>query len=307
MSAEVIGRGCGVRDLTGSDDDRVGRYRARPMLAATLLALGAAVMHAGWNLAVKTSGDRFGALWGQFFIAGILCAVAFPFFGMPAEGWIWAGLSGLIHVPYSVYLARAYDSGEFSVVYPIARGGGAALAAVGGIAFLGDELSVLALLAIATITVGLAALAGSGAVRPSRASIGHALIVAATIGGYSLSDAHGIRTTGTGAYALATFVTGATWITAYGVVSGRGPRMRLAMRDNGRRYALTAVAVVVTYSMVQFAFERAPVGYVTALRESSVVIAALVGSRYLGEQGGRRRAGCALTVLAGLVLLVAAR
>lgn len=276
------------------------------MLTATLLALGAAVMHAGWNLAVKTSGDRFGALWGQFFFAGIGCAVVFPFLGMPAEGWIWAGLSGLIHVPYTVYLARAYDSGEFSVVYPIARGGGAALAALGGIALLGDELDAMALLAIATITGGLVALAGSGAVRPSRMSVGHAVLVALTIGGYSLSDAHGIRSTGTGAYTLATFVATATSITGYGLLTGRGPRMHRAMQDHWRRYAVTALAVVVTYTMVQFAFERAPVGYVTALRESSVVLAALIGWRYLGEQGGRRRLASASVVLTGLILLVIA-
>lgn len=277
------------------------------MLVATLLALGAAVMHAGWNLAIKTSGDRFAALWGQFFLGGVLCAVVLPFIGVPAEAWIWAGLSGAIHVPYAVFLANAYDHGEFSVVYPVARGGGAALAALGGIVLLGDELSALALVAIATIAGGLVALAGSGAVRPSRTSLLHAVIVAATIGAYSLSDAHGIRSTGTGAYALATFVSGGVLITGYGLLAGRGPRMRASMVENWRRFALAGVAVTVTYTMVQFAFERAPVGYVTALRESSVVLATLVGWRYLDEQGGRRRLVCALVVLAGLILLVAAR
>ena len=100
------------------------------MLTATLLALGAAVLHAGWNLAAKTAGDRFAALWGQFASSGLVVLVPFLVMGgMPARAWIWAVISGLVHVPYVVYLARAYETGEFSVVYPIARSGGASLAA----------------------------------------------------------------------------------------------------------------------------------------------------------------------------------
>lgn len=83
--------------------------------------------------------------------------------------------------------------------------------------------------------------------------------------------------------------------------------MKQAMTDNWRRYSLTAVAVVITYVMVQLAFRRAPVGYVTALRESGVVLAALAGWKYLGEEGGRRRILSACVVLAGLILLVVAR
>ena len=96
------------------------------MLAATLLALTAAVMHAGWNLAVKQSGDRYLALWGQFSIAGAIgLVIVVAAGGIPAEGWVWAAMSGIVHVPYCWFLARAYDHGDFSLVYPMARGGGA--------------------------------------------------------------------------------------------------------------------------------------------------------------------------------------
>ena len=274
------------------------------MLTATLLALGSAVMHAGWNLTVKTAGDRFSALWGQFFVGGLLCLGPLLLLGgVPAKAWIWAVLSGVVHIPYVVYLSRAYDAGEFSAVYPVARGGGAALAAVGGILLLGDSLSWLGLVAIGVIVAGLVALAGGA----HRTSILHALAVALTIGIYSVSDAHGIRSTGSGNYALSTFVAGGTVITVYGVAVGRRAQMTAAMSANWRRYVLTALAVVTTYTMVQFAYERAAVGYVSALRESSVVLAALIGWRFLGEQGGRRRLVCALVVLTGLVLLVIAR
>ena len=121
------------------------------MLTATILALAAAVLHAGWNLSVKQSGDRYLALWGQFTIAGLIGIVWLTIAGgIPAEGWMWAGVSGCIHLPYCIFLARAYDHGDFSLVYPMARGGGALLAAIGGVLLLGDDLGWLSFTAVVT-------------------------------------------------------------------------------------------------------------------------------------------------------------
>ena len=274
------------------------------MLTATLLALGAAVLHAGWNLTVKQSGDRFIALWAQFFVAGALCLVVLVAVGgLPAHGWIWAGISGAIHLPYCWFLARAYDHGDFSLVYPVARGGGALLAAIGGIVLLGDHLSPLAVMAILLIATGLIALAG----RAMGTGLSAALVVAATIGVYSVSDAQGIRSTGTPVYVLASFVGTMASTTIFGLMSGRRPAMVAALRSGWRRFATIGMAVVVTYGMVQLAFQRAPVGYVTALRESSVLLAAFAGWRMLGESAGARRIVSSTIVVGGLVLLVAAR
>jgi drug/metabolite transporter (DMT)-like permease len=274
------------------------------VLAATLLALAAAVLHAGWNLSVKQSGDRYLALWGQFTIAGtIALAVLLLLGGLPAGGWKWAAISGCIHLPYCVFLARAYDHGDFSLVYPMARGGGALLAAVGGIALLGDDLSPLALAAIALVAAGLFLLAG----RARGPELWSALVVAVTIGAYSITDAQGIRSTDTPLYALASFVGTGTSTTLYGLARGRAPEMRAAMQLHWKRFAAMGAASAVTYGMVQLAFQRAPVGYVTALRESSVLIAAFAGSRMLGESAGRRRVAASGVVLGGLVLLVVAR
>ncbi len=274
------------------------------MLLATALALGAAVLHAGWNLAVKQGGDRYLALWGQFTIAGAIGLVWLTLAGgIPAEGWLWAAVSGLIHLPYCVFLARAYDHGEFSLVYPMARGGGALLAAVGGVVLLGDDLGGLGLAAVAVVACGLALLAGRG----GGPAVVSALVVAVAIGGYSLADARGIRAVDTPLYALASFVGTGTTNTLFGLATGRRRAMVAAMRANGRRYAALGVASLVTYGMVQEAFRRAPVGYVTALRESSVLIAAFAGSRMLAEAPGWRRSIASAVVLAGLVLLVASR
>ena len=274
------------------------------MLLATVLALSAAVLHAGWNLAIKQSGDRFLALWGQFTLAGAIgLVVILAVGGFPAHGWWWAFLSGTVHVPYCVFLARAYDHGDFSLVYPMARGGGALLAAIGGLVLLDDHLSPLGIGAIVLVAAGLFLLAG-----PARGpELWAALAVAVTIGAYSLSDAKGIRSTDSALYALATFVGTGTMTTAYGVLTGRAVAMGQAMRLNWRRFLVLGVAASFTYGLVQFAFRLAPVGYVTALRESSVVIAAFAGSRVLGEAAGRRRMIASGVVVAGLITLVVAR
>jgi drug/metabolite transporter (DMT)-like permease len=275
------------------------------MLTATLLALGAAVLHAGWNLAIKQAdGDRYVALWGQFLVAGIVSAVIIVAIGgVPGSAWPWAAISGLVHIPYCAFLALAYTRGEFSLVYPVARGAGALLAAIGGVWLLGDDLGWVGLLAIGVVAAGLFLLAGH--VRGPE--VVDALVVAAAIGVYSTSDAHGSRVTGTSAYALAPFVVIALTTTVFGLATGRGPALRAAVPVQWRRFVLTGLASGVTYWMVVVAFRYAPVGYVTALRESSVVLAAFVGWRLLDEQAGRRRVVAACVVLAGLLLLIASR
>jgi drug/metabolite transporter (DMT)-like permease len=274
------------------------------VLTATLLALAAAVLHAAWNLAVKQSGDRYLALWGQFSIAGAIgLVIVVAAGGIPAEGWVWAAMSGIVHVPYCWFLARAYDHGDFSLVYPMARGGGALLAAIGGVLFLDDRLGVWSLLAICLVAAGLFLLAG----RARGPEMVAALTVAATIGAYSVIDAKGIRSVHTPLYALATFVGTGTTTTIFGVATGRATAMRAAMTANWRRFTMMGIASATTYGMVQIAFERAPVGYVTALRESSVVIAAFAGSRMLGESAGTRRIVASGVVLGGLIMLVLTR
>jgi len=273
------------------------------VLTATLLALGAAVLHAGWNLAVKQSGDRFISLWGQFFVAGVLCSIMLVAVGgLPGAGWKWAALSGCVHLPYCWFLARAYDHGDFSLVYPVARGGGALLAAIGGLLLLHDHLSPLGITAIVIVALGLFLLAG----RARGPELVSALAVAMAIGVYSVSDAKGIRASN-GAYVFASFIGTMTSTSVFGLATGRGPRMVTAMRANWRRFTAIGIAATVTYGMVELAFQRAPVGYVTALRESSVVLAAFAGTRMLHEHAGVKRIIASLVVLSGLILLVVSR
>ena len=279
------------------------------MLTATILALSAAVLHAGWNLLVKQGGDdRFLLLWGQFFLAALLCApIVFGTGGLPLSSWKWVALSGSVHLPYCIFLAKAYNHGDFSQVYPIARGGGAVLAAIGGVLFLSDHISAMSAVGIGVCALGLTLLAGP-LTAANRKSVMFALTVAATIGIYSVSDAKGVRTSGTAwRYALATHLGTASSTSMYGVVTGRISEMRRVMASYWRRLLLAGIASTITYTLVQLAFKRAPVGYVTALRESSVVLAAFIGWHRLKEPVGAKRVVATVLVVVGLATLVLGR
>lgn len=276
------------------------------MLVATVLALTSAGLHAGWNLLVKTSDDRELAAWGQFLLGGLLVVPVLVVIGPPpAEAWAYLAASALVHVGYVTALARAYTHGDFSMSYPLARGGGAFLAALGGVALLGDALNGMAWVAIVVIAAGLASLVGRGT---SRVSVQWALLTAAAIGAYTLIDAAGVRASGDAVrYGLGLMPCTALTISAAALARGRGPDLRATLPTMWRRYLLAGVLVTVAYTLVLAALVLAPVGYVAMLRESSVVFGALAGWLVLRERLGRHRLVSSLGVAGGMVLLIVAR
>lgn len=277
------------------------------MLEATLLALGSAVLHAGWNLLVKTSNERFLAAWGQCLVGGLLMLPVLIFTGLPDADTIpFLAMSSVVHVVYIGALVRAYHHGDFSFAYPVARGGGALLAAVGGVAFLSDELSILSWLAIAIVVVGLVSL-----VRPhvGLVAIGWALFTALTIGVYTTLDAAGARRTDDGfVYGIVLVASAGIALSITGVAMGRGKDFVRYLRTTQRvRIVAGGLAAVFAYSMVLAAVRLAPVGYVASLRESSVVLGAAAGWLLLHERLGRMRVVSSLVVAVGLVLLIVSR
>ena len=273
------------------------------MLLATVLALTSAGLHAGWNLLVKTSGDRELAAWGQFLAGGLLVVPVLAVIGVPPTGaWPYLAASGLVHVAYVQALVRAYGHGDFSLAYPMARGGGAVLASLGGVALLGDRLPLAAWVAIALAAAGLLSLPGRGASAPS---VGWALATAACIATYTLIDVAGARTAGDGVrYGFALMPVAAATISVASLARGRGPALRAALPTAWPRWALSGALLTTAYTLVLVAAQHAPVGHVAMLRESSVVLAALAGWLVLDERLGRHRLASSTVVLAGLVLLV---
>jgi multidrug transporter EmrE-like cation transporter len=271
------------------------------VLTATLLALTSAGLHAGWNFLVKTQEERGLVAWGQFAFGALLALPVLVIVGLPG----WAALpyvagSALIHVVYVVALVRSYHHGDFSVAYPVARGSGALLAAIGGVVLLDDHLGALSWLAIGVVVAGIVLLSG-GAVHL------WALATGVTIGAYTLVDAAGSRETEGLPYGLTLMVATAATLSAYNIGRGRASAFRARLPTAWRRWAIGGACTATAYTMVLVAVRYAPVGYVATLRESSVLIAALLGWLVLKEPLGERRTTAAAVMTAGLVLLVLSR
>ena len=298
------------------------------MLAATLLALGSALVHASWNLLIKTSEDRAVAAWGQFTAAALVAVAGLLVVGGPGwEAVPYLAGTAAVHLVYIEALVAAYTHGDFSLSYPLARGGGAVFAALGSALVLDDRLPALGWVAIAVAAVGLVGLRGRGvpaaddvvlgdaldgrgrigARASERAALAFALLTAACIATYTIIDSAGSRAGDSGvAYGLASVAAAGTAIFVSNVVR---PSLRARagmLRSDWRRHLAGGIGTLVAYTMVLVAVRRAPVGYVTMLRESSVVVGALFGWLVLREGLGGRRLAASVVILAGLVLLVVA-
>jgi drug/metabolite transporter (DMT)-like permease len=280
------------------------------VFAATILALISAVLHAGWNLFVKTSEDRDLAAWGQFLFGGLLAIPVLVVIGLPpTDVWVLLALSACVHAIYINSLVKAYSHGDFSLAYPIARGGGALLAAIGGVAFLGDQLTGPAWFAIAIIVIGLLSLMGRGA---TSASILWALATAVTIAAYTLIDAHGAREAGDIAldgvrYGFALMPLSAVTVSAVALTRGRRVAFTATLGSHWMRYLAAGACLTVAYTLVLLAVRLAPVGYVAMLRESSIVLGALAGWLLLKEHLGRHRVISSVIIATGMVLLIVVR
>src|SRR4029079_16197474 len=228
------------------------------MTESTLLALGSAFLHAAWNLLIKTSDERFLAAWGQFLLGGVLCVRA-----VLLAGLLWMDVvpllvaSSAVHVVYIGALVRAYHHGVFSFAYPLARGGGALLAAIGGVLFLSDVLSTGEWVAIGIVVIGLLSLVRPGV---STVALAWAALTALTIGTYTTIDIEGARrSTGFG-YGITLMLGAGLAVSIAGVAIGRGGAFVRSFPTAWRRYAVGGVATTVAYSMVLAAGWGPPAG-----------------------------------------------
>jgi drug/metabolite transporter (DMT)-like permease len=275
------------------------------MLIATLCALGAALLHASWNLALKQGGDRFAAASLQFLFGGLLFLPVMFIAGPPqGEALAWLTLSTVVHVGYISALVRAYHNGDFSMAYPLARGSGAVLAAIGGAILLDDLIPPLGVAGIAIAAFGLLSLMRFGGTREAYA---WALATGVLISTYTLIDTQGSRASNGLGYAAAQGVTVGVTLSLVGILGGRRSTLVAAARRSWRRYALAGIASVTAYGLVLIGVNYAPVGYVAVLRETSVILGPIGGWLLLHEGLGRRRAVAATIVVVGMCVLIAAR
>ena len=262
----------------------------------------AAALHALWNLILKASGDRLVTAAMQSTAGAVVLLPALLSGGYPSSLWPWLAASGLLHLVYGLTLVRAYELGDLSVVYPIARGSAPLLVAVGAALLLKDSLSMPAMAGVVLITGGVLAVAHG-----RRLGAAWALVCGCSIAAYTLVDGSAVREEGGSLrYTAALFLTNALTLTAAALWRRRGAAFRLALtRSSIGGYLVGGVASAAAYLLVLIAARSAPLGAVSAVRETSVVLGALAGWLILKEPFGRARVAASVVIAFGAVLLVA--
>jgi drug/metabolite transporter (DMT)-like permease len=273
-------------------------------LSAVALALGAAVLHAGWNVLLAGSRDAQSSaagllVWG----VALLALPAALTGGVSSEAIPFIAGSATLELAYFVLLARAYDGGEVSVIYPIARGSAPVVVLVFGAIALSENVSLGAAVGVLAVAAGVL-LVGVGAfrfrfatesARPLR-DVWFGLAIGLVIASYTLVDSEAVEHADPIAY-LALVI--APCALVYPFVARVRP-------DLSPRTALTAAATFGAFLMVLAAFRLAPAAPVAAVRETSVVIAAVLSAVVLHEHVGPLRMAGAITVAAGVAAIVLA-
>ncbi len=276
------------------------------------LVLLAALCHATWNSLVKAGGDKLVMQTLVISTPGVICVWLTPFVPFPAaEGWVYLAASQAVHMFYYAALIYAYEHGDLSQVYPISRGSAPALVAVFAWLFAGEILSLLETTGLVILSLGIISLSRlvhlmgrSGTARPGEVkAISFALLTALTIGSYSFLDGMGVRSAGTtSGYIVWKFCVAALPLLAFTLW-----RRRARLADSFRPYFAKGIAgglfAGLAYGIVMWALAIAPMAHVIALRETSVIIAAFIGTRLMGEPFGHNRMAAACAVTAGAALL----
>jgi drug/metabolite transporter (DMT)-like permease len=281
--------------------------------AALLLVVGAAVLHAGWNALAKRAADPVVFLWCVGVVASVLytpiALVVLFHQGFRAAAIPFVLGTIVLHACYFFTLGRAYASGDFSLVYPIARGLGVALVPLAALALFDERLSPLGTLGVIAVAAGIfflhwhpgawtrAALRSSGT--------GWALATGGLICAYSLLDKAGVARISPLAYVWLMEMGSCLLLTP--VALARADAMRREWRTNVVTITAAAIMSPSAYVLVLFAFQLSKTGYVVAAREMSIVLSAIIGSVWMKEGGLARRLAGAAVVLAGVVCVALAR
>ncbi|MBM3540200.1 MAG: hypothetical protein FJX55_20540 [Alphaproteobacteria bacterium] len=276
-----------------------------------LLVLAAALLHAIWNAMLKSgSGDRPGVIKGFCAVQVLLSLGLAPFVEFPAAA-CWPYLLGSIVISTAMWLLlnRAYQTSELSLVYPLARGSAPLVVALLSTTLLDESLSRPALIGVLLIGLGIISLAlarGAAGLRDSRAAA-LALLMGGLIGAYSILDALGARLAGSA-------VSYIVWVQMLGSLLGFAAAYRLspappkAAGARGLRAGILSGLIAYACSgIVLWAYTVAPIALVSALRETSIVFAVIIGVAVLKERLNLARLAAVVTTLIGTTILKVSR
>ena len=269
-----------------------------------LAVLGAALLHATWNALIKVGASKMTGMVIMTAVqgtAGLLIALGRP---LP-EGtvWLWLLGSGVLHAAYKLFLAYAYEHGDLSRVYPIARGVAPLIVLALGAILLADDISMPAYAGIVVLGLGILMIAnGVFASGENRRLLPFALCSAMATAGYSLVDGMGARAAGD----AATFV---AWLFAFDAAlmlpvaaALRGPAIFRAPPRSWGLGAIAAAGSYGAYAIAVWAMTEAPIALVAALRETSILFAVAMGAFFFGERLDKAKIAAAALIVAGMVL-----
>lgn len=265
------------------------------------LALVAAILHASWNAFLRTGADRLWSitvmsLTGSIITLPLLFLVPIP----GAAAWPYILLSSGLQVGYSLFLVAAYRQGQLGQVYPIVRGTVPLLVTLGGFLFFGEVLGPWQTLGVLLIATGIMSLS-LGKTRAAISSILFALTTGLIIACYSTVDSRGVKLVELPvAYALWVLFLFGIMITIAFAVTRRGLAIDLQSPLTWKA-AGGGVVAMLAYGLVVVAYAYAPAGLVTAVRETSVVFAVLIGALMLGEPLTVRRLLACVVVAGGAI------
>lgn len=272
-----------------------------PLVVA--LVLGSAVLHAAWNALLRSGADR---LWSMSVMCAICALVAAPAcLVLPAPAaasWPYLLSSGAVQVFYALFLVRAYRTGLLAHVYPIARGTAPLLVTLGAAFLAGERPTPLGLTGVALVSTGIMAIAfGRG--RPDGASLAAAAATGVFIATYMVIDGLGVRLSGHPiAYAAWQDVAaGLPMPFVYWIIRRAPPKV--SRSPDLARSAAGAVISVIAYGVVVWAMSLSPLGQVSALRETSILFAAVLGVVFLKERITARRLLGAAMIAGGAIAL----
>lgn len=266
--------------------------------------LGAAFLHAAWNGLIRTGASRVHAMMVLSAVQGsigLVLALTRPLPGAEVLPWLVA--SGLIHSAYKTFLTFAYEHGDLSRVYPLARGTAPLIVLVAGGLFLGESLTPAEVAGIALLGLGILLLAsGVFTSGESRRLLPYAFGASLATAGYSMIDGLGARVAGdpTAFVGWMFVLDGLIFASAMTALRGRS-----AWTGRGRVWgvgSMGAAASYASYAIVVWAMTQAPIALVAALRETSIVFGVLIGWQLLGERMTRTKALSAGLILLGVVV-----
>ena len=254
---------------------------------STLLVLSAAFLHASWNALLRGGADRTQSMLIMNVTVAIAGLAMMAVAGLPSSASaIYVCASGLIHFVYNMLLVRMYRSGDLGETYPVARGSSPALVALGGSLAAGEWMNLRATVGIGLVCAGIFLLGAGAPQRQGRwrtMNLPAALATGVSIAAYTVVDGLGVRASGnwigyTGAL-FAFFLLFPLWY----LVRRRRALFAVSFAEAGKA-ASGGLISLAAYGAIIWAMQDSAMGAVSALRETSVVFAALLGAIFLNER-----------------------